>query len=284
MTGFTDRQWDEYMMRRRLAEKLKREPLPQPRPLKQFKKKNPEIPVLDKYKDKLPAAYWSKWTKRSYSSLTPVRSWIDPEQLEKVAEELQYKDKQRRLGKVLSSLREGADIGCRGLARLPTSVRNSASAYEYGERVTDALQDWVKDGLAFGPMLPEEMPWSDYTVNPITVKIKPNGSARICINMSAPYAKDSDVPGLPASVNSGIDSDLFPATMSSTRKFCMSLARAGCPAEMIKVDWQQGMEISFHKSLSKICKSHIPSPAYKHTATRPEDHPLQVFSYGGEQE
>ena len=97
------------------------------------------------------------------------------------------------------------------------------------------------------------MPWEEYTVNPITVKLKPNGKARVCINMLAPYRKDSDKPGTPASVNSGIDISNFPATMSSTKTFLNSLMRTGCPSELAKLDWTN---------------------AYKHVAVRMQDHPL----------
>ena len=155
---------------------------------------------------------------------------------------------------------KGASIGCEGLARLPTSYGNSESSLEYGVRVADSLQSWIKEGLCFGPLLQSEMPWDDYTVNPITVKLKPNGKARICINMSAPYKRESDPEGTPMSVNSGIDTSKFPTQMSSTQTFCESLMRAGCPAVMCKLDWNQ---------------------AYKHVAVRAEDHKLQVFQFGG---
>ena len=62
---------------------------------------------------------------------------------------------------------------------------NAPSAIEFGDRVADSLQDWVKEGIAWGPLLPEEMPWPDYIVNPMQVKLKPNGKARIIINMSS---------------------------------------------------------------------------------------------------
>ena len=92
------------------------------------------------------------------------------------------------------------------------------------------------------------------------VKLKPDGKARICINMSAPYGKPGDPEGIPKAVNEGIDADEFLATMSSTRSFCESLMLAGCPGVMCKLDWRE---------------------AYKHTAVREEDHKLQVFEFGG---
>ena len=48
--------------------------------------------------------------------------------------------------------------------------------------------------------------------------------------------------------------------MSSTRSFCQSLMKAGCPAVMCKLDW---------------------NAAYKHQAVQREDHKLHVFEFGG---
>ena len=238
---------------------MRREALPSPLPLKVFVQKHNELPVLASYEGKLSDDYWEKWTKRSYDSLTPVKSWVCPDRLVELASSLRFRDSEL-LSKVVGRLRDGADLGCRGPGRLPTSVKNSPSAAEFGVRLADALQDWIKEGLAFGPCLPGEMPWTDYTVNPLKVVLRPDGKARICINMSAPYSKASDPPGFPASVNSGIDGDLFPATMSSTKSFCVALMRAGCPGELCKLDWRS---------------------AYKHQAVRVEDHKLQVFEFGG---
>ena len=166
---------------------------------------------------------------------------------------------ENRLRRVLQRLENGADIGCKGPSRLPTIENNSRSFFEYGVRVADSLQGWITDGLCFGPAREEELPWIDHTVNPMTVKLKPNGKARICINMSAPMNTNPES-GEPSSVNSGIDPEEFPATMSSTKSFCQSLMRAGCPAEVCKLDWNQ---------------------AYKHIAVRSEDHKLQVIEFGG---
>jgi hypothetical protein len=80
---------------------------------------------------------------------------------------------------------------------------------------------------------------------------KPNGSARIILNLSAPEG---------ASVNDGICADDFPAVMSSTAKWLEVLDRAGRGALMMKADW---------------------SDAYKHIAVRREDVRLQWFSWLG---
>ena len=228
--------------------------------MKEFTQKHKEIPVLENYDGVLPDGYWANWTKRSFNSLTPARSWICPEKLEALAKEVRYNDKVR-LARVLDRLRNGANLGCKGSARLPTMMPNGTSAAEYGVRLADSLQDWIKEGIAWGPLLKEEMPWQNYTVNPMQVRLKPNGKARIIMNMSSPYKKEGDDPAKPASVNSGIRKEDFPTSMSSTETFLASLMRAGCPAEMCKLDWNS---------------------AYKHQHVRPEDLSLQVFEFGGE--
>ena len=126
--------------------------------------------------------------------------------------------------------------------------------------MADALVGWIKDGLCYGPLDEDEVPWDDYTVNPITVKIKPNGKARICIDMSSPHPNASATTETPSSVNSGINAEEFPASMSSTKTFCESLMKAGCPGEFCKIDWNQ---------------------AYKNIPVREQDHKLQIFSFGG---
>ena len=113
----------------------------------------------------------------------------------------------------------------------------------------DTIQGWVVDELCFGPLKPEEMPFEDYTVNPIVVKLKPTGAARVCINQSAPHSKPWHKAGAPSAVNSGVDKSDFPSSMGSTRTFTISLFKAGCPAEMIKIDWNQGMNSDIFQML-----------------------------------
>ncbi|MFN9942208.1 MAG: hypothetical protein ACK56I_22320, partial [bacterium] len=78
---------------------------------------------------------------------------------------------------------------------------------------------------------------------------KPNGSARIILNLSAPVGR---------SVNDGICSDEFPTSMSSTAKWIEVLHTAGRGCLFMKADW---------------------SVAYKHLHVRPADTVLQWFSW-----
>ena len=71
----------------------------------------------------------------------------------------------------------------------------------------DTIQGWVVDGLCYGPLKPNEMPFKNFTVNPIVVKIKPTGAARVCINMTAPYPKPWHKEDKPSAVNLGVDKE-----------------------------------------------------------------------------
>jgi hypothetical protein len=151
---------------------------------------------------------------------------------------------------VCRDLENGADIGCRGEARSPTVSSNASSAYDCGPEVTDAIAGWVEDGIAAGPFNPADRP-SDAKVNGVMCRIKPNGTARIILNMSAPKGH---------SVNDGINADDFPTSMSSTSKWLEVLDRAGKHATMAKIDW---------------------AAAYKHIAVRKDDIPIQYFHWLG---
>jgi hypothetical protein len=173
-------------------------------------------------------------------SATRLRSW---------ANTVGCSDRER-LDAVCRDLENGADIGCRGEARSPTISSNAASAYDCGIEVTDAIAGWVEDGIAAGPFDPADRP-HDAKVNGFMCRIKPNGTARIILNMSAPKGQ---------SVNDGINADKFPTSMSSTSKWLEVLDRAGKNATMAKIDW---------------------AAAYKHVAVRKDDIPIQFFHWLG---
>ena len=147
-------------------------------------------------------------------------------------------------------LENGGDIGCRGTARDPTHSSNAASAHDRGAEVTDAIASWVVQGFVAGPFKKENRP-ATAKINGVMCRIKPNGTARVILNLSAPKGH---------SVNDGINSDDFPTSMSSTSKWLEVLDRAGRHCTMAKIDW---------------------AAAYKHVAVRPEDIPLQYFSWLG---
>jgi hypothetical protein len=42
------------------------------------------------------------------------------------------------------------------------------------QEMVDELERWVVDKLGYGPMLPEEIPWDDYTISPIMSVLRAN--------------------------------------------------------------------------------------------------------------
>ena len=172
--GYTDKQWVQYIARKNLLSRWSTKELPQQLKQKEFSKTNGNLPTLDSYKGKLPDEYWQTWEKKSYDDLQPIKSWISPDKLIEVATNLGYSGEEPGLQLAVERLANGADIGCKGDGRLPTSQKNSASATEYGVRVADSLQTWIREGLCFGPLKIDEMPWTEFTISPITVKLKPN--------------------------------------------------------------------------------------------------------------
>ena len=227
--------------------------LPPMPPTKEFSPKM-GLPRLKDYKKPPPATFWSSWPKRTFEQVLPTKSWVNSVQLRKLAVEHQYAD-WARLERVCQRLDNGADIGCTGRARLPTIGTNAVSAYIFGDRVCDSLAEMIRDGIMVGPLDEEEIPWTDITVSPIMVRLKPTGKARIIINLSHPRTEEG-----PTGVNAGIDTKDFVATMSSTAKFVESLFKVGRNALICKSDWNQ---------------------AYKHQFVREEDLKLQFVKFMG---
>ena len=227
--------------------------LPAMPPMKEFKAKM-GLQKLQDYKKPPLANFWSSWPKRTFEQALPSKSWVNSGRLRELAMKYQYSD-WARLERVCHRLDHGANIGCNGRARLPTIGTNAISAYTFGDRVCDTLAKMIKDGIMVGPLDEEEIPWEGITISPIMVRLKPNGTARLIINLSHPNLDEG-----PTGINSGIDAKEFPATMSSTAKFVESLFKVGRNALICKSDWNQ---------------------AYKHQFVREEDLKLQFVKFLG---
>ena len=105
-----------------------------------WKPKCPNLPILESYSKTLPASYWMNWNKLAFEQALPTSSWVSSKMLKELSYIAGYQDS-NRLERVCKRLDQGADIGCRGRGRLPTVSPNAISAYEYGARVADSLQD-----------------------------------------------------------------------------------------------------------------------------------------------
>ena len=227
------------------VEEVWRMPYPDPAPKKFFEAKN-GLPRLQNYKTDPDEAFWSTFPENMQKEGT---SLINAGKLQRLAERAGYTDMEK-LRIVCSDIQNGADIGCKGVGRLPSESGNAPSAYEFPEQVTDAIASWVNKEFVYGPISEDDVPITA-KINGIMCKQKPNGSVRIILNMSAPLGR---------SVNEGIDNAEFPAVMSSTGKWLAVLERAGRGCLMVKLDW---------------------SDAYKHIRVRKEDQDLQWFSWLG---
>ena len=223
-----------------------------------YKYKYKQLPILESYEGTFPEEYWSHWDTNPYNPA--VKSWVDPDKLLHEAQTSDYQDT-NRLAKAVEMLRNGATLGTTGNSRLPSSVRNSRSVWEQGAgpKVADTLHDWVTKGIVFGPIKPENMPFKEFKSNPLSVKPKPRGRIRLCMDLSAPHDADPDS-NLPTSVNSGIDKSTLSTRMSTTEDVCKRIYKFGCPGELTKADF---------------------TDAYKHISMKHEDRALQTYNFGG---
>lgn len=214
-------------------------------PAKVFKPKF-NLPILEDYRSCAPKGFWKLFP----SNLTqPKKSLVDGSALRALAVEAGFHDTDL-LNAICRDLDTGAVIGCVGPCRKPTRASNAPSAFEHGEKVTDAIADWLSKGFCYGPVPISKVP-ANAKFSGIMTRPKPSGAVRIILNLSAPDG---------CSVNDGINSSDFPAVMSSTTKWLQALNRAGRGAKMAKVDW---------------------SDAYKHVGVALEDTELQWFSWLG---
>ena len=220
-------------------------PLPALPPPKAFKPKF-NLPKLASYDTPAPDSYWRLFPS---NRLATSRSLIDPDKLKEAAIACNFPDK-TLLNKIYLDVKLGAEIGCKGKYRNPSQASNAASAIENGDRVSDAIAEWVAKKFAYGPVPPSEVPPTAKFAGLMT-REKPNGSVRVILNLSAPAGN---------SVNEGIDTAEFPTSMASTTDWLRALNKAGKGGFMCKVDW---------------------ASAYKHLPVNRDDSDLQWFSWAG---
>ena len=216
-----------------------------PYPLKKFVPKF-NLPLLENYDLPAPQNYWCHWPK-NYK--LEQESKINFELFRKLAVDAGFEDREL-LEVVYSDLKYGAHIGCKGHYREPTISKNAPSAFEYGDRVSDSICEWLQAGYAAGPFEFDEIP-ENAKISGLMVKLKPTGKARLILNLSAPKG---------SCVNEGIDKTDYPAKMTSTIKFVRILTKCGRNCKFTKVDW---------------------AAAYKQIRVHESDHPLQYFEWLG---
>ena len=124
------------------------------------------------------------WEKNCYRE--ERGSMIDQKKMEEIAKRLEIPDK-AKVREISSMLENGASLGIEGEGKWPSEGPKDDSEYEFGARVADSLQTALKDGIIYGPLTREELPWSEFKFSPITVRLKPNGRARIIMDLSYPH-------------------------------------------------------------------------------------------------
>ena len=171
--------------------------------------------------------FWDDIEKVEWDNIAGNKGKIDVDKLEELAEEFGFPN-EAILSAVVGDLRHGARIGVSDGYRVPSTSTNAPSALEHGEEVTDALLQWVEEGLVIGPYDPGEVPFDRTKVSGLMCRLKPNGKARIIINLSK---------GKPMSVNEGIRKEDFPTAMSSTTAWIRIMLRCGRNCRFAKCDW-----------------------------------------------
>ena len=139
------------------------------------------LPTLERYDTVAPQEYWSRWPK---NFKVAQKSSINYELFRELAIDAGFEDREL-LEIVYSDLKYGARIGCTGKFRDPTKSTNAPSAFEFGDRVSDSICEWLNAGYAAGPFELEEIP-DNAKISGLMVKLKPTGKARLILNISAP--------------------------------------------------------------------------------------------------
>ena len=196
---------------------------------KVFKSKH-NMPKLDDYAKKPPDGFWNNVEKVTWEDVSRIEGGINADMLESMARQVDSLDK-AMLDRVLSYVKNGARLGVSMECQVSSTSSNAASVLEHGEEVTDALVDWLHQRFVIGPFDPDNIPFENCKISGLMCKMKPNGKARIIVNMSK---------GNPVSVNEGINKDDFPTAMSSTTAWIRIMWRCGKNCRFAKCDWASG--------------------------------------------
>ena len=223
------------------------------------------IPVLADYDvPSYPPKYWAEWFRVPItgSKLTP---WVNVPEFRRQLESVGVDITSDSVSLILRDLEHGADIGATGRARLPTMERNARSAFEYGDRLQEALQELILQGAMLGPLTEEEIDLAIAKIHAMGTKVKPTGKVRSLVDCSKPRLESEGTPGYiynpeyPGSLNSTIVNDQFPVNLTSLGIFIGRLWFHGRNAKIAKLDQEA---------------------AYRHVPVRQEDLHLQYVKWG----
>ena len=124
----------------------------------------------------------------------------------------------------------------------------------------DAIAHWIKLGLLCGPLERDELP-EHIRVSPVGEADKPDGRARVTVDMSWPHLENPDIwsTTVPCSPNASVDQTQYNTEMVTSHDVLKALHREGSEGYISKADW---------------------ADAYKHIPIRMEDRAMQVFRIG----
>ena len=127
-------------------------------------------------------------------------------------------------------------------------------------RSMDAIAHWIRLGLLCGPLERDELP-EHIRVSPVGEADKPNGRARVTVDMSWPHLENPDIwsTTVPCSPNASVDQTQYNTEMVTSLDVLRALHREGSEGYISKADW---------------------ADAYKHIPIRMEDRAMQVFRIG----
>jgi hypothetical protein len=125
-------------------------------PLKKFTPDNTNLKVLESYGKVLDDEYWSVWEKNLYKK--EKGSLIDHRKVGELASKLDMVE-ESKVETIQDMLENGANLGIEGEGRWASMGDNNPTVYEFGDHVADSLQTAVKQGIMYGPMRREELPW-----------------------------------------------------------------------------------------------------------------------------
>ena len=80
-----------------------------------------------------------------------VQPWLNVSEFRRQLQQVGIDTTSESVLLILNDLEFGADIGASGRALLPTSERNTNSAFEYGDRLQEALQELILQGAMLWP-------------------------------------------------------------------------------------------------------------------------------------
>ena len=197
-------------------------PAPVQPPLKVFKPKCTELPVLKSYHFGAPDSYWEKFPKfRNIHSKSPYQ--LDADLLKALSIKVGVRD-MKTVNWVCQNIKTGCNLNVDSSICMPSRSSNAPSARKMGVRVMDSIGQWIKDRIVVGPF--DTAP-TNAIVSGIMTKMKPTGAVRIIINQSSP--KDR-------SINDCLIEE-YPVQMDGIREFVQALNYCGRDSVIWKADW-----------------------------------------------